>query len=84
MPWYAQLQILKKNWRYVTLEINPSNMVRRTGMVGKVPVFQAVGPGLIHGGVRDFNFNPGTGCVSFSVLSCVVSSAGPGSVLTTH
>ena len=23
MPWYAQLQI-SKNWRYVTLEINPS------------------------------------------------------------
>ena len=26
MPWYAQLEIFK-NWRYVTLEINPSIML---------------------------------------------------------
>ena len=32
MPWYAQLQIFK-NWRYVTLEISPSILVRlRAGL----------------------------------------------------
>ena len=30
MPWYAQLHIFK-NWRYVTLEINPSIVFTRLG-----------------------------------------------------
>ena len=33
MPWYAQLQIFK-NWRYVTLEINPSIMMGKVGNFG--------------------------------------------------
>ena len=36
-------------------------------------------------GVRNFNFCPGIGCVSFvCVLSCIVSGSGPDIVLTTH
>ena len=47
---------------------------RRRGVVGRVPAFQPGGPGSIPGGVRNFNFCPGIGCVSFvCVLSCVVS-----------
>ena len=54
-------------------------------MVGRVPAFQHGGPGSLPGGVRNFNFCPGIGCVSFvCVLSCVVSGAGPDIVLTTH
>ena len=53
-------------------------------MVGKVPAFQAVGPGSISCGVRNVHFYPGNGCVSFvCVLSCVVSGGGPDIVLTT-
>ena len=41
-------------------------------------------PGSIPGGVRNFNFYPGAGRVSFVyVLSCVVSSCGPDIRLTT-
>ena len=60
-------------------------MIRRRGVVGRVPAFQPGGPGLIPGEVRNFNFCPGNWCVSFvSVLSCVVSGGGPEIVLTTH
>ena len=41
--------------------------------------------GSILGGVRNFNFCAGIGCVSFvCVLSCDVSGGGPDIVLTTH
>ena len=43
------------------------------------------GSGSIPGGVRNFNFCPGFGCVSsVCVLSCVVSGGGPDFVMTTH
>ena len=58
-------------------------MVRRRGVADKDPAFQPGGPGSIPGGVRNFNFYSGPGCVSFvSVLSCVVSGGGPDIVLT--
>ena len=54
-------------------------------MVGRVPAFQPGGPGSIPGGVRNFNFCPGIGCVSFvCVPSSVVFGGGPDIVLTTH
>ena len=54
-------------------------------MVGRVPAFQPGGPGSIPGGVKNFNFCPGIGCVSFvCVLSCVVCGGGPDIVLTSH
>ena len=60
-------------------------VIRRRDVVGRVPAFQPGGPGSIPGGVRNFNFCPGIGCVSFlCVLSCVVFSGGPDIVLTTH
>ena len=52
-------------------------------MVGRDPAFQLGGPGSIPGGVRNFNFCPGIGCV-LCVLLCVVSCVGPDIVLTTH
>ena len=56
---------------------------RLRDVVGRVPAFQPGGPGSIPGGVRNFNFCPGIGCVSFvCVLSCVVSGGGPDIVLT--
>ena len=59
--------------------------ISRSGVVGRVPAFQPGGPGSIPGGVRNFNFCPEIGCVSFvSVLSCVVFGGGPDTVLTTH
>ena len=55
------------------------------GVVGRVASFQPGGPGSIYGGVRNFNFCPGIGCVSFvCVLSCVVFGGGPDILLTTH
>ena len=53
-------------------------------MVGRVPAFQPGGPGSIPSGVRNFNFRPGIGCVSFVFMSCVVFGGGPDIVLTTH
>ena len=56
-------------------------------MVGRVPCLptRRDGPGSIPGGIKNFNFCPGIGCVSFvCVLSCVVSDGGPNIVLTTH
>ena len=51
--------------------------VRRRGVVGE--------PGSIPGGVRNFNFYPGTMCVYFvCVLSCVVNGDGPGIVRTIY
>ena len=44
--------------------------VRRRGMVGRVPTFQPGGQGSRPGGIRNFNFYPGTGCVSFVCVSC--------------
>ena len=50
-----------------------------------LPAFQSGGSGSIPGEVRNFNFYPGTGCVSFMcVLSCVVSGGAPDIVLATH
>ena len=48
-------------------------MIRRRGVVGRVPAFQP-GLGSIPGGVRNFNFCSGIGCMSF-VLCPVLSSA---------
>ena len=57
----------------------------RRGLIGRVPAFQPGGPDSIPGGVRNFNFCPGIGCVSFAcVLSCVVFGGGPDIVLTTY
>ena len=57
----------------------------RRGVVGRVPAFQPGGPGSIPGGVRNFKFCPGIGCVSFiCVLSCVVFGGDPDIVLTAH
>ena len=50
-------------------------------MVVRVPAFQPGGPGSIPGGVRNFNFCPGVGCVSFV---CVVFGGGPEIVLNTY
>ena len=59
--------------------------IHRRGMVGRVPAFHPGSQGSIPGGVRNFNFYPGTGCVSFvCVLSYAVSGRGPGIVLTTQ
>ena len=60
-------------------------LIRRRGVVGRVPAFQPGSPGSITGGVRNFNFCPGIGCLSFvCVLSCTVSGGGPDIVLTRH
>ena len=60
-------------------------MIRRCGVVSRVPAFQPGGPCSIPGGVRNFNSYPGIKCVSFAcVLSCSVSGGGPAIVLTTH
>ena len=60
-------------------------IIRRRGVVGRVPAFQPGGPGSIPGGVRNFNLCPGIVCVSFvCVLSCIVFGGGPDIVLTTH
>ena len=60
-------------------------LIRRRGVVGRVPVFQPAGPGSIPGSVMNFNFCPEIGCVFFvSVLYSVVSGGGPEIVLTTH
>ena len=59
--------------------------IRRHSVVGRVHAFQLGGPGGITGGVRNFNFCSGIGCVSFvCVLSCVVFGGGRDVVLTTH
>ena len=47
---------------------------RRRGVFGRIPAFQFGGPGSIPGGVWNFNFYPGTGCVSFVVFCPVLSS----------
>ena len=48
-------------------------------MVGRISTFLPDGPGSIPGGVRNFNFCPGTGCASFV---CVVSGGSPDILLT--
>ena len=70
---------MRKNVNFFVLFPN----VRSSSVVGKVPTYQPGGPCSIPGGVTNFNFYPGTGCV-FCVLSCVVSGGGPNTVLTTH
>ena len=42
-----------------------SYRIRRRGVVGRVPAFQPGGPDSIPGGIRNFNFCPGIGCVFF-------------------
>ena len=62
-----------------------SYFVCRRGVIGGIPAIRPGGPGSIPGGVRNFNFYPGTRCVSFvCVLSSIVSGGGPDIVLTTH
>ena len=51
-------------------------------LVGRIPAIEPGGPGSIPGGVRDFNFYPGTGCVSFAFCP-VLSGGGPDILLTT-
>ena len=59
--------------------------IRRRGVVGRVPAFQPGALCSIPGGVMNFNFRPGIGCVSFvCILSCVVSGKDPDIVMTTH
>ena len=53
-------------------------------MVGRATAFQPGGPGSIPGGVKNFNFCPGIGCVSFVFTICVVFGGGPDIMLTTH
>ena len=53
--------------------------MRRRGVVGRVPAFQPGGSGSIPGGVRNFNFCPGIGYVSFV---CVLSVLSPAEALT--
>ena len=54
-------------------------------MVGKVPAIQLGDPGSILGGVRNFNFYPGTGCVCPLFVFCpVLYDGGPDIVLTTR
>ena len=61
-----------------------SALIRRRGVVGRVLAFQPGDLGSIPGGVGNFNFCPGIGCVSFvCVLSCVVFGGDP-DMLTTH
>ena len=55
-----------------------SEIIRRGGVVGRVSAFQPGGAGSISGGVRNFNFSPGIGCVCvcpLSVFCPVLSSA---------
>ena len=62
-----------------------SKNIRRRGVLGRVPAFQPGGTGSIPGGVKNFNFWHGIGCVSYvCVLSCIVFGVGPDIVLTTH
>ena len=59
--------------------------MRRRGVVGRVTAFQPGGPGSVPDWVRNFNFCPGIGCVSFvCVLSCVAFDGVPDIVLTSH
>ena len=58
-------------------------LIRRRGVVGRVPAFQPGGPGSIPGWVRNFNLSWDWVCV-LCVLSCVVFGGGPDLVLTTH
>ena len=52
-------------------------------MVDTIAAFLFGGPSSIPGGTRNFNFYPGTGCISFAcVPSCVVS--GGCSVIADH
>ena len=56
-------------------------VIRRRGVVGTA--FQPGDPSSIPDGVRNFNFCPGIGCVSFAcVPSSVVSGGGSDNVLT--
>ena len=48
---------------YVYFYLLSLTFVRHCAVVGRVPVFQPGGAGSIPGGVRNFNFFPGTGCL---------------------
>ena len=52
------------------------SLLCRIDVVSRIPAFQPCGLGLIPSGVRNFNFCPGTGCMSFGfcpVLPLVVA-----------
>ena len=68
-------------WEHVEiyiLKLTKKLIIRPRGVFDRIPAFEP-------GGVRNFNFCPGIGHVSFvCVLSHVVSGRGPAIVLTTH
>ena len=49
----------------VAVLLGMNRCIRCRGMVGRVPAIQPGDPSSIPGGVRNFNFCPGIGCVSF-------------------
>ena len=54
-------------------------------MVARVPALLAGDTGSIPGGIRNFNFYPETGCVSFVCdLYCIVSGGGPDHTTHSH
>ena len=57
-----------KFWKYILMI--SYYVIRRRGVVGRVPAFHPGGPGSILDGVRNFNSYPGIGCASF--LFCLV------------
>ena len=58
--------------------------VRRRGVIGRVPAFKPGGSCSFPGEVRNCNYYPGPGYVSFIyVLSCVDFGGGPGILLRT-
>ena len=56
--------------------------IRRRGVVGRVPAFQPGGRGSIPGGVRNFNFCPGIGCVCVCPLFVFCPVLSPAEALT--
>ena len=79
---YLGCSLQYKNHKILTINME---IVRRRGVVGRVPAFQLGDPGSIPCGIRNFNFYPGTRCVSFvCFLSCVVCGGSPDIVLITH
>ena len=59
--------------------------VAHRGVVGRISAFQPDGPAGIPGGIRNFNFYPGTQGLSFVyVLFSVVSGDDPDIVLTIY
>ena len=80
-----QNPMLREHVEIYILKLIKILIIRHRGVFDKVPAFEPGSPGSIPGGVRNFNFCPGIGYVSFvCVLSYVVSSRGPDIVLSTH